>query len=309
MISNGIKCLAKTPLPVMLALLMVAMPVSCAAPPALPEEPTPLPPEQPPAPAITLNPVEEYAKSLGLSDNLVSMLKPLGEDGIMGYAEKDLIDELGILPTEVRTDAKTLSILEDITKDGKVTYDEFETRFQDLDQDGAKNSDELSVYQTNPLVAETWNDFVTVVKILNTPEKVSNYMKNKIRYEGEPPGQNIPQDALTTFTKKSGDCEDHAMFATYILLKNGYAYNDFGHHITDAACILDVQWGQIGEPVALGHAVCLYKLDGQFFYLDNCGYKKGPFSSVIDVVNNISPGWKLHQFINDTWKITKRVTK
>lgn len=305
MLRSGLKYFSKEILPFILALSIVVIPVSCAKP-----SPTPTPsPEQPPTPTITPNPVDEYAKSLGLSDNLVSMLKPLGEDGIMGYAEKDLIDELGILPTEVRTDTKTLSVLEDITKDGKVTYDEFETRFQDLDQDGAKNSDELSVYQTDPLLAEKWNDFDTVTKILNTPEKVSNYMKNKIRYESEPPGQNINQNALTTFMKKSGDCEDHAMFATYMFLKNGYLYNDFDCHITNAACILDVQWGQIGEPVALGHAVCLYNLDGQFFYLDNCGYKKGPFSSVIDVVNSISPQWKLYQFIDDTWKITNRVTR
>jgi len=64
---------------------------------------------------------------------------------------------------------------------------------------------------------------------------------------------------------KAGDCEDHAMFALYSLIKNGYYYDNFKSYNTNAACILGVQWGKISESVALGHAVCLYKLDNLFY--------------------------------------------
>lgn len=52
MVSRGIKSFSKITLPLMLALLVVAMSISCAAPPTSPEEPTSPPPEQPPAPTI-----------------------------------------------------------------------------------------------------------------------------------------------------------------------------------------------------------------------------------------------------------------
>jgi predicted transglutaminase-like cysteine proteinase len=160
--------------------------------------------------------------------------------------------------------------------------------------------------------SERWKNFDEVVDRLNSIDLVSIYMKSNIRYKSDIElygMENYNASALETFMNKGGDCEDHAMFALYSLIKNGYYYDNFESYNTNAACILDVQWGKIGKPVALGHAVCLYKLDNLFYYLDNCGYKNGPFHTIEDTVNEINPSWKLYQFINENWRITKKVTR
>jgi hypothetical protein len=50
-------------------------------------------PIQPPAQTITINPVEEYAKSIGLSDEYVAILKPLGEDNKLDDSDKAAVDD------------------------------------------------------------------------------------------------------------------------------------------------------------------------------------------------------------------------
>ena len=67
--------------------------VSGCKPSQPPVTPPPITQSTPtPQPTIILNPAEEYAKSLGLSGDIVSMLKPLGEDGEMNDDEKSSVD-------------------------------------------------------------------------------------------------------------------------------------------------------------------------------------------------------------------------
>ncbi|MEM2122666.1 MAG: hypothetical protein QXE79_03420, partial [Candidatus Bathyarchaeia archaeon] len=155
--------------------------------------------------------------------------------------------------------------------------------------------------------SDRWKNFAEVVNRLNSPDLVSAYMSNNIRYEDDP--LNITQNASMTFIKKAGDCEDHAMFALYCLINNGYSYNNFDVFDNNAACGLDVQWGKIGSRNALGHAVCLYKKDNLFYYLDNSGFKKGPFNSIENVVNDINPTWKRYTFFNIYFQITHEVKR
>lgn len=229
-----------------------------------------------PTSTVILNPVEEYANNIGLSDDIISMLKPLDKNGVMNKNEEGLIDELYILPDEVRKDTKVVSILKNITQDESVTIEEL-ARFQDLDQDTASNQEELSVYQTNPLVAEKWDDFDTVTGILNTPEKVSTYMRKNIKYVYEP--RSSWQSALETFTRKAGQCGDQAMFADYLLLKAKYK-----------AQILVA--GEFSNRRTNTHAVCLYQYDKVFEIIDD-GIKRGQFSTIEDVAHDICnrAGW------------------
>ncbi len=60
-------------------------------------QPTPQPPTTQPTPSpipVIINPVEEYAKSIGLSDAIISRLKSLGEDRAMDKNEKESIKYL-----------------------------------------------------------------------------------------------------------------------------------------------------------------------------------------------------------------------
>jgi hypothetical protein len=278
------KCLAKTPLPLILALLMVVTPLSCAAPPSTP----------PPASTIIPNPVEEYAKSLGLSEALTDSLKPLGEDGIMGLTEQHLIDELHILPLKIQIDIKTQSILKDITQDGQVTYDEF-YRFQDLDQDGVSNKDEISVYETNPLVAEAWNDFDTVTGILNTPEKVLFWSRNNLRFDMNRL-KNVG-DPKTTFELKRGVCRHYAMFATECLLRTGYNVEN-----------LTVTWGN-NE----GHTVSILKQNDEFWVVMDSSLMsiQGPYRNYDEIANSIikrlAPSRSILKiFVEDNNKLIER---
>jgi len=165
----------------------------------------------------------------------------------------------------------------------------------------------LKTSTSKQYTSERWKNFDEVVDRLNSPDLISVYMWNNIRYEDDP--ENINQSALTTFNKKAGDCEDHAMFGLYCLIENGYAYDNFSSYSNNAACGLDVQWGKIGSPNALGHAVCLYKTNSLFYYLDNRGVKRGPYKSVDDVVNSINSNWRRYAFFNTNFKITKEVRR
>jgi hypothetical protein len=92
---NMNQCLRKESKWVLLVLIVLASLLSACSPeqPPLTQTPTPAPEQLPTAP-MTLNPVEEYAQSLGFSDDIIKRLKPLGEDGIMNDNEKTFIDYL-----------------------------------------------------------------------------------------------------------------------------------------------------------------------------------------------------------------------
>ena len=63
---------------------------SCKAQPV--QTPT-TPPIQPPGQTSTVNPVEEYAKSIGLSDEYVAILKPLGDDKKLDDSDKAAVND------------------------------------------------------------------------------------------------------------------------------------------------------------------------------------------------------------------------
>lgn len=155
--------------------------------------------------------------------------------------------------------------------------------------------------------------FEEIVPLLSSPELVSLFMRNNISFIDDP--ENINQDAETTFERGGGDCEDHAMFALHCLLSNGYAYDDFDSHQSNAACGLDVQWGQPDAEgkYPRGHAVCLFKDEGLFYFLDNFGVKRGPFSTVQEAVERIAKDnnvqWGRYTFFNIGFVLTREVKR
>ena len=136
-------------------------------------------------------------------------------------------------------------------------------------------------------------------------------MGDQIKYTSNDP-LNINQLAKETFELKEGDCEDHAMFGLYCLIKNEYDYDNFDKYSTNAAVGLDVQWGP-PDPVwegkyAYGHAVCLFRENNLFFFLDSEGVIRGAFNTVEDAVNDIANRynvyWKRYTFFDINFKIT-----
>jgi len=253
-------------------------------------------------PVVTPNPVTEYANNLGFSADYRAILEPLGEDGLLGYNDRELIDELNRFTFEMQEVVKP--IVGDIAQDGEVTNDELNS-FMDIDGDSVSNRTELLVYRTNPLVAERWDDFDTITSMLNTPEKVSDYIKNSIRYESDAQLYGVGNywaSALELFNKKRGDCEDITTFGVYSLIKSGnYKLDNFNIYTTNA--VSGIGAARIQNGSSGGHAVVLYKIDNLFYYIDTdpkrMGVVKGPFDTIEKVANDVYPSWNQYSLFGD----------
>jgi len=226
------------------------------------------------------NPNVKYAIDKGLTA-YIKEIKPLDENEEMDYVKeglkKQLVEELYELSAEVRKDSRTISILENITQDGDVTNDEL-NRFIDLDQDGVSNRDELSVYQTDPLAAEKWDDFDTVTKILNTPEKISTWVGKNIKYRSEDVNEYVP--ASIVFERKYDDCDGFATIQAYFLRYHGYDAWNIG----------------IGIEGLSGHNVAGYIVEGKYSVLDIGGIKRGAFNSWEDLADSYIRGASIRLF-------------
>jgi len=111
--------------------------------------------------------------------------------------------------------------------------------------------------------SDRWKSFEEVVDRLNSPDLVSIYTRNNIRYVYySPPTWYRPAQVI--FQEKRGICVDFATFQSYMLKANGYDAWNVG----------------LAIETATGHNVCGYKCDGLWHVLDNYGVKKGPFKSL-----------------------------
>ena len=89
---------------------------------------------------------------------------------------------------------------------------------EDSDKDGVPILAEMCIYKTNPFKRENWNDFHTIIKILDTPEKILRYFLDFNFVNERSKGVKPPYE---TFLTKKVDCGDAAAFGTYILYYNG----------------------------------------------------------------------------------------
>jgi murein DD-endopeptidase MepM/ murein hydrolase activator NlpD len=123
--------------------------------------------------------------------------------------------------------------------------------------------------------ARTAYTFEEIVPLLNTPDKVSTFMKNNIEWDGkydiETAGGNEYVPASLVYERGIDDCDGHATLQAYFLRANGY----------DAFIV------GIGIEGPQGHNVCVYQDAGLYWILDNCGAKKGPFNSLDELADSI----------------------
>lgn len=137
---------------------------------------------------------------------------------------------------------------------------------------------------------KTSREFEEIVPLLDTPDKVSAFMKNNIEWDGSydlrTAGINEYVPAWLVYERGIDDCDGHATIQAYILKANGYEAWNVGIGI--------------GRPE--GHNVCVYLEGDSYWVLDNCGVKKGPFKSLDEVGDSIIPGGSIVLF--DPFDIT-----
>ena len=261
-------------------------------------------------PAVTFNPVTEYANKLSFSADYISILEPLGEDGSLGYCDRELIEELYRFTNEMQYDIKTQSIIKDIAEDGEVTGDEL-NRFMDADHDGVSNRIELLFYQTDPLVAEKWDDFDSVTRILNTPDKLATYIQWNFTYASDIELYGFKQRRATPeemFQKKKGDCEDFAIFGAYVLSQNGFELNKFNSYEQNSVAVLLIYWPK--KNGYEGHAIILYtdEKEGRVF---NCievdGRKFTGFNTIEEIARGTHPLWERYTILDYKWNVLRTV--
>jgi len=142
--------------------------------------------------------------------------------------------------------------------------------------------------------SDRWKNFDEVVDRLNSPDLVSIYTHDNIKYRSESVNEYVP--ARVVFERGYDDCDGFAIFQSHLLRANGY----------DAWVV-----GLSIETIK-GHNVCGYKVGDKIRVLDVYGEKQGPFNSWEEVNNFYSEkGWALPNGsirLLNPFVIKKRVT-
>ena len=125
--------------------------------------------------------------------------------------------------------------------------------------------------------------FETTVRRLDTPEKLADWMDNKIilvsKY-GAFPG---PQQVQETFRTKRGNCADVAALAFHVLAVHGY-----GPHIMTI---------QVSSDIRMNHALCVFFQNGGLYALDN-GKLRGPYRNLETIASNHHQDWSEYHIYN-----------
>jgi len=96
---------------------------------------------------------------------------------------------------------------------------------------------------------------------LSTPRKVADWLLVSIKYK-EDGALDFPQEPIVTFFRKTGDCEDYALFAANCLLLHEYETK-----------IVNLYWQENGA--FAGHSICAFKQKKRgkekWAYIDTAG--------------------------------------
>lgn len=110
-----------------------------------------------------------------------------------------------------------------------------------------------------------------VVSKLDTPEKCFEWMQNNFTYTPDICHEDEYRPAQETFKLRTGDCDDYAMFAEYVLSQHGY--NTYILSVFNATN---------------GHAVCVYDTG----YLSNNIIITMDTSNIKDVAYSVYKDYK-----------------
>lgn len=150
--------------------------------------------------------------------------------------------------------------------------------------------------------SKRWKDFNEVTDRLNSPKIIAIYMQKRFSYsykKWEPEGV---KSAKEIFKDGKGACYDYALFASYLLKKNGY----------DKAWGTAVKFDQLVDNFYNGHIGNIYQdpKDNLYYSMDfsATGYAVyGPFNTIKDAANHIcyigSKGGRAHSKEYTTYEI------
>ena len=162
--------------------------------------------------------------------------------------------------------------------------------------------------------SERWQDFDEVVDRLSSPKLVAMYMKDNFSYDWDKYERWIAGDhrwdlALDTFEKKKSDCGGQAIFALHSLLQNGYLYDDFNTHTSNAACLLGC-WDPSNTEKG-SHTVLLYGDNDSFYTIDSgtTTVIKGPFTTIGKAADATFHGWRQYIFYDVNARAAKTVNR
>ena len=236
----------------MLLLGACAAPVPAPVPPPAPAPPPPPVPTPPPAP--TLVPAEFEIISMNIKPmdavagetvSITAVVENIG--GSEGtYAAILSVDGVPVEAKEVPMTAGSSKVITfSLVKDSAGTYE--------IGVGGLKST--LIVREEAEPVVEKSDNFTETVALLDTPEKLVDFMNKNFSYEYHEGHISYPVEEF--FHIRKGDCKDFVTFSSYILEQQGYeAKIVFFRHIKD---------GTEG-----GHAVTLFRdKDGKLKYIQS----------------------------------------
>lgn len=138
--------------------------------------------------------------------------------------------------------------------------------------------DKTSDEKIAPANSTEATSFSTTVSDLDTPQKVYSWMQQNFTYNADVTSADEFRDPQTTFNLKSGDCDDYARFADYVLKQHGYK--------SDVMSVYNSKQG---------HSVCVWAdANGKLNYLSNNSYVVLTADDLAAVAKSIYADWKIY---------------
>lgn len=134
---------------------------------------------------------------------------------------------------------------------------------------------------SNIFSSKRWKDFNEVADRLNSPQLIAIYMKLNIKYSYTTYEKEGVKSALEIFKDAKGACYDQALFASYLLRKNGYA----------KAWGTSVIFDKLVDGFYVGHVGSIYidPKDNRYYIMDFTDYKIifGPYTSLTEAAKQV----------------------
>ncbi|MFC1955073.1 transglutaminase-like domain-containing protein [Chloroflexota bacterium] len=128
-------------------------------------------------------------------------------------------------------------------------------------------------------------EFQEILSSLNSPQKLSQWMMDNIKYEShyelwKETGVQYIDPPDETFENRVGSCGEFAVFACYVLKYHGLEAEILG--IT------------VESDPSKGHAVCVYQSSGSLYTI-NVGRIEGPFETYEDIAFDHHKDWSKYK--------------
>lgn len=115
------------------------------------------------------------------------------------------------------------------------------------------------------------SEFDSIICSLDTPEKLEEWMRANIVYREDEYFESDFTDVRTTYMRGYGDCDDYAMFASYVLEQHGHE-----------TWIISI-YGENGY----GHAICIFE-NG---YFTNSELRYDDTAHITELIGQVCPNW------------------